>query len=128
QRAGGALLHADQAALAVVGADGVGPVLPRVPHHADIGAHDVAVVAAVADAAGHAAVRLGDRLLPAVGQGDLGDLAGPARPGRGQRGLGARRMPEVGGVQLLVRHDLDRVFWTQRLRAEHPVDVTGRAL
>ncbi len=104
------------------------PVLPRIAHHADIGAHDVAVVAAVADAAGHAPIRLGDRLLPAVRQGDLGDLARPARRGGGQRGLSARRVPEVGGVELLVGHDLDRVLGAQRLGAEHAVDVAGRAL
>ena len=128
QAAGRAFLDADQAALAVGGADRVAPVLPGVAQHAHVRADDVAVVAAVADAAGHAAVRLGDRLLPAVGQGDLGDLAGPARLRRGQRGLGARRVPEVGRVQLLVRHDLDRVLRAQRLGGEHPVDVPGRAL
>src|SRR5215218_5632135 len=36
QAAGGALLHAHQAALAVPGADRVVPVLARVPHHADV--------------------------------------------------------------------------------------------
>src|SRR6266511_5203718 len=61
QAAGRALLHAYQAALAVLGADRVVPVLARVPHHADVRADDVAVVAAVADPAAHAPVRLGHR-------------------------------------------------------------------
>src|ERR1700733_10248555 len=81
QAAGRALLHADQAALAVGGADRVVAVLPGVAHDADVRADDVAVVAAVADAAAHAAVRLGHRLLAAVAQGDFDLLAAAALPG-----------------------------------------------
>src|SRR4029077_18601865 len=99
QAAGGAFLDADEASLAVGGADRVVAGLADVAHDAHVGADDVAVVAAVADAAAHAAVGLRDRLLAAVGQGDLHLLAAAALPGRAERRLGPGGVPEIGRVQ-----------------------------
>src|SRR5215469_11421061 len=128
QAAGRALLHAHEASLAVRGADRVVPVLPGVAHDAHVRADDVAVVAAVADPAAHAAVGLRDRLLAAVGQGDLHLLAAAALPGRGERGLDPRSVPEVGRVQALVRHHLDLGLGAEFGGGEHAVDVARRPL
>src|SRR5256886_10101842 len=87
QAAGRALLHADEPPLAVGGADCVVPVLPRVAQDAHARADDVAVVAAVAHAAAHAPVGLGDRLLAGVAEGDLDLLAAAAPRGGGERGV-----------------------------------------
>src|SRR5262249_28680639 len=125
QAAGRALLDADQTALAVGGPDRVAPVLPGIAQHAHVRADDVAVVAPVADPAAHAAVGFGDRLLAAVGQGDLHLLAPAALLRRGHRRLDPRRVPEVRGVQPLVRHDLDVRLVGQFLGGEQPVDVAG---
>src|SRR6266545_4632002 len=93
-----------------------------------VGADDVAVVAAVADPAAHAPVRLGHRLLGGVGQGDLGLLV-PDPLGRRDHGrLDARRVLEVRGVEALVGHDLDRVRRGQLGGAQQLVDVAGGAL
>src|SRR5580658_7898191 len=94
QAAGGTFLDTDQAALAVVRPDGVRAIFPGVAQHADIRAHDVTVVAAVTDSAGHAAVGLRDRLLAAVGESDLGDLAGGPLGGRAEGDGHPVRMPE----------------------------------
>src|SRR4029077_4441726 len=70
QAAGRAFLHADEASLAVGGADRVVPVLADVAHDAHVGADDVAVVAAVADPAAHTGGRLRHLLLATFGPGE----------------------------------------------------------
>ena len=124
----GTFLNTHETTLAVLRPDRVSPVLPRTSHNAHIGAHDVAVVAPVAHAATHAAIRLRSGLLLRVGEGHLDLLIPDALFGRSQRCLDSRRVLEVRGVEPLVGHYLDRRIRGQLEGRQDLVNVARRPL